>query len=57
MKRWAEQWDATGVHKNPMKLTFNKTRHQYKDLGMWNVLFVFPLRMPHEPPDGRTYSR
>ena len=47
MKRWAEQWDATGVHKNPMKLTFNKTRHQYKDseCGMYCLYFHYACLM------------
>jgi len=31
MKRWKEQWDATKTHPAGMKLTYNKTRHQYKD--------------------------
>ena len=43
MKRWKEQWDATGIHKNPMKLTYNKTRHQYKDseCGMYCLYFHY----------------
>lgn len=43
MKRWKEQWDKTGVHANPMKLTFNKTRHQYKDseCGMYCLYFHY----------------
>ena len=43
MKRWKEQWDATGVHSQPMKLTYNKTRHQYKDseCGMYCVYFHY----------------
>ena len=37
MKRWKEQWDATKIHKKPMKLTYNKTRHQYEnsECGMY----------------------
>jgi hypothetical protein len=31
MKRWKEQWDATKTHAKGMKLTYNKTRHQYRD--------------------------
>jgi hypothetical protein len=31
MKRWKSQWDATRTHTQGMKLTYNKTRHQYKD--------------------------
>ena len=43
MKRWKEQWDGTGIHKNEMKLTFNKTRHQYKDseCGMYCLYFHY----------------
>ncbi len=43
MKRWKEQWDATGLHSQPMKLTYNKTRHQYKDseCGMYCVYFHY----------------
>jgi hypothetical protein len=47
MKRWADQWNATGVHANPMKLTFNKTRHQYKDseCGMYCLYFHYACLM------------
>lgn len=47
MKRWAEQWNATGVHSKPMKLTFNKTRHQYKDseCGMYCLYFHYACLM------------
>jgi hypothetical protein len=47
MKRWSEQWNATGVHANPMKLTFNKTRHQYKDseCGMYCLYFHYACLM------------
>jgi hypothetical protein len=31
MKRWKVKWDALNKHKKPMQLTYNKTRHQYKD--------------------------
>jgi hypothetical protein len=43
MKRWKEQWDATGNHAGGMKLTFNKTRHQYKDseCGMYCLYFHY----------------
>lgn len=43
MKRWKEQWDATGAHAKGMKLTFNKTRHQYKDseCGMYCLYFHY----------------
>ena len=47
MRRWKEQWDATGVHSKPMKLTFNKTRHQYKDseCGMYCLYFHYACLM------------
>ena len=47
MKRWKEQWDALGVHPKPMKLTYNKTRHQYKDseCGMYCVYFHYACLM------------
>jgi hypothetical protein len=43
MKRWKEQWDALGIHPKPMKLTYNKTRHQYKDseCGMYCLYFHY----------------
>lgn len=43
MRRWKEQWDATGVHAKPMRLTYNKTRHQYKDseCGMYCLYFHY----------------
>jgi hypothetical protein len=31
MKRWKIKWDALRKHEQPMQLTYNKTRHQYKD--------------------------
>jgi hypothetical protein len=31
MKRWKLKWDVLKKHDNPMELTYNKTRHQYKD--------------------------
>jgi hypothetical protein len=54
MRRWKEQWDATGVHKNPMKLTYNKTRHQYKDseCGMYCVYFHYAC-LTHLPMNRR----
>jgi hypothetical protein len=41
MKRWKSQWDETGVHSQPMKMTFNATRHQFKDseCGMYCLYF------------------
>ena len=47
MKRWKEQWDVTGVHSKPMKMTFNTTRHQYKDseCGMYCLYFHYACLM------------
>jgi hypothetical protein len=47
MKRWKAQWDATKVHKSGMKLTYNKTRHQYKDseCGMYCLYFHYACLM------------
>ena len=43
MLRWKEQWDETKSHPQGMKLTYNKTRHQYKDseCGMYCVYFHY----------------
>jgi hypothetical protein len=43
MKRWRDQWLETNVHSQPMKLTYNKTRHQYEDseCGMYCLYFHF----------------
>jgi hypothetical protein len=43
MLRWKERWDATKSHPQGMKLTYNKTRHQYKDseCGMYCVYFHY----------------
>jgi hypothetical protein len=47
MKRWKEQWDATGIHSKGMKMTYNKTRHQYKDseCGMYCLYFHYACLM------------
>ncbi len=47
MRRWKTQWDATGIHSKPMKLTYNKTRHQYKDseCGMYCLYFHYACLM------------
>ena len=47
MKRWKAQWDATGIHPKGMKMTFNKTRHQYKDseCGMYCLYFHYACLM------------
>lgn len=31
MRRWKEQVDALKVHPKPTELTYNKTRHQFKN--------------------------
>jgi len=43
MKRWKEQWDNEEVHPVETKLTFNTTRHQYKDseCGMYCIYFHY----------------
>ena len=43
MKRWADEWDSTGVHDKPMLTTYNGTRHQYKDseCGMYCLYFHY----------------
>lgn len=41
MQRWKEQWDATSTHGKGMELTYNKTRHQFKEseCGMYCLYF------------------
>lgn len=57
MRRWKEQWDATGIHSQPMKLSYNRTRHQYKDseCGMYCLYFHYAclteLPMDKQIPD------
>lgn len=43
MKRWKQSWDSAGVHSKPMALTYNKTRHQYKDseCGIYCMYFHY----------------
>jgi hypothetical protein len=43
MRRWKQQWDATAIHTQPMKLTYNGTRHQYEDseCGMYSIYFHY----------------
>jgi hypothetical protein len=52
MGRWKEQWDSTKIHAKPMKLTYNKTRHQFKDseCGMYSLFFHYAclLGLPME---------
>lgn len=57
MIRWKQQWDETGIHKKPMRMTFNKTRHQFKDseCGMYCLFFhyacLLELPMDKRIPD------
>ena len=57
MKRWKSQWDATKTHTQGMKLTYNKTRHQYKDseCGMYCLYFhlacLLEIPMDQKLPD------
>lgn len=43
MRRWKAQLDAMKIHPNPTKLTYNKTRHQFKDseCGMYCLYFHY----------------
>jgi hypothetical protein len=43
MNRWKEQWDATGIHSEPMLKTYSKTKHQLQDseCGMYSLYFHF----------------
>jgi hypothetical protein len=47
MRRWKEQWDKTGIHPGGMKMTFNTTRHQFKDseCGMYCLYFHYASLM------------
>lgn len=47
MRRWKKQWDATSIHSKPMKMSYNKTRHQYKDseCGMYCLYFHYACLM------------
>ena len=57
MKRWADEWDSTGVHDKPMLTTYNGTRHQYKDseCGVYSLYFHYAclneISMDHAIPD------
>jgi hypothetical protein len=57
MRRWKAQWDATGNHAQGMKMTFNSTRHQFKDseCGMYCLYFhhccLMELPMEARVPD------
>ena len=43
MKRWKQNWDAGGGHSEPMVMSYNKTRHQYKEseCGMYCLYFHY----------------
>lgn len=43
MRQWKRDWDASLQHTKPMELTYNKTRHQYKDseCGMYCLYFHY----------------
>ena len=43
MHKWKAQWDETGIHMKEMELTYNSTRHQYKDseCGMYCLYFHY----------------
>ena len=47
MERWKEQWDATKIHGKGMELTYNETRHQYKDseCGIYCIYFHYACLM------------
>jgi len=47
MKRWKQTWDETDIHPNPLKLTYNSMRHQYKDseCGMYCLYFHYACLM------------
>lgn len=57
MRRWKEQWDATGIHTKPTELTYNQTRHQYEnsECGMYCIYFhlacIVGLPMDKRIPD------
>jgi hypothetical protein len=54
MRRWKEQWDATGIHQQPTILTYNKTRHQYKnsECGVYCLYFHYCC-LTETPMDSR----
>ena len=47
MEKWKEQWDATKIHGKEMELTYNKTRHQYRDseCGIYCIYFHYACLM------------
>lgn len=57
MNAWKDKWDATGNHKKPMELIYNKVKHQFKDTecGVYCIYFIhcsiFGVPMSHRIPD------
>lgn len=57
MNRWKQQWDSTKIHKNPMEINYNKTRHQYEnsECGMYCLYFhlccLLEIPMEERMPD------
>ena len=47
MFRWKDQWDEMHPHETPMKLTYNSTRHQFKEseCGMYCLYFHYACLM------------
>jgi len=47
MFRWKDQWDAIHPNETPMKLTYNTTRHQFKEseCGMYCLYFHYACLM------------
>jgi len=47
MFRWKDQWDEKHPHETPMKLTYNSTRHQFKEseCGMYCLYFHYACLM------------
>jgi hypothetical protein len=47
MSRWKEQCDSLRLHPKDMQLTYNKTRHQYRDseCGMYCIYFHYACLM------------
>jgi hypothetical protein len=43
MRRWKEEWDKTGIHDKPMEITYNTTRHQFKnsECGIYSLYFHY----------------
>ena len=43
MRRWKEELDSRGIHPKPVELSYNKTRHQFKnsECGMYCLYFHY----------------